>query len=349
MNQLRRLATAAVVSFLVSLATPNAHAVAIDWVTVGSPGNANDTTGYGAVNAEYRIMAFEFTNSQYVAFLNAVDPDGSNPNSIWNSSMDSGPRGGISQNLGAPTGSRYAVKSNMGNKPANYVGWWDAARVSNWLHNGAQTYGSTDASATAPQNTGAYSVGTATSGTAVPVNPGALFYLPTENQWYKAAFYNPTLNTGAGGYRLYANGFSAQPTAVTANGTGDGSAGGIGNFANYNAGADWNGQDGNVTTVGTNGGASYYGTFDQSGNVWEWNDLTGLVTGSTRGIRGADYFFPAFFMSSSYRDESGTSNENDNIGFRLAAAAVPEPSTYAMALAAIACGGFTRWRRRTRA
>ncbi|MFM8377918.1 MAG: PEP-CTERM sorting domain-containing protein [Planctomycetia bacterium] len=39
--------------------------------------------------------------------------------------------------------------------------------------------------------------------------------------------------------------------------------------------------------------------------------------------------------------------ENDGLGFRLAIpVAVPEPSTYAMALAGIACGGWSLWRRK---
>lgn len=45
------------------------------------------------------------------------------------------------------------------------------------------------------------------------------------------------------------------------------------NSANYDQYADWNGQNGNVTTVGGNGGYSYYGTFDQNGNVWEIIDF----------------------------------------------------------------------------
>jgi len=69
MNPLRRLATAALVALiLTSLAVPNAHAVIIDWVTVGDPGNAADTTGEpnpaGAVADSFQIMKFEFTNSQ---------------------------------------------------------------------------------------------------------------------------------------------------------------------------------------------------------------------------------------------------------------------------------------------
>ena len=58
------------------------------------------------------------------------------------------------------------------------------------------------------------------------------------------------------------------PTVATANATGDISNPGT-NVANYDLGADWNGQNGNVTTVGTAGAdsASFYGTFDQGGNV----------------------------------------------------------------------------------
>ena len=54
----------------------------IQWVTVGDPGNAPDTTTYGAVSTSFQIMKYEFTNQQYTNFLNAVDPQGTNPDSI---------------------------------------------------------------------------------------------------------------------------------------------------------------------------------------------------------------------------------------------------------------------------
>jgi len=342
-NSLCRLATAALVALLLtSLAVPNAHAtpISIDWVTVGDPNNAADTSpsGYGAVADTFRIMKFEFTNAHYTAFLNSVDPNGSNPNLIYNSSMGSDARGGIT-NTGTTNGSRYAVKSNMGDKPVNFVSWFDAARVANWLQNG-QGSSSTE--------TGAYTlVGGQTSGTAPAVNPGATFYIPTEDQWYKAAFYKGS-GTNAG-YWDYATQSDTAPTAVTANETGIGSAGSAGNFANYNRGADWNSLDGNVTTVGTNGGVSAYGAFDMSGNVWEWNDLTGAA-GSVRGLRGGSWDFNAFSLSSSLRFTIAPSNEGNFFGFRLASpVAVPEPSTYCMALAGLACGGVSMWRQRKRA
>ncbi|NBW17573.1 MAG: hypothetical protein EBR82_57315, partial [Caulobacteraceae bacterium] len=94
------------------------------------------------------------------------------------------------------------------------------------------------------------------------------------------------------------------------------------NSANYGLAADWNGQDGNVTTVGTNGGPSAYGTFDQSGNVYEWNDLTG-VAGSSRGLRGGSWLDYAFYVSSSSRYEFSPSGEYDFFGFRLASSLNP--------------------------
>jgi len=322
-----------------SAASASSAPITIDWVTVGDPGNAADTTGSpnpaGAVADAFQIMKFEWTNSQYVEFLNSVDPNGTNPNAIYNGNMRSRAEGGISYTSVNAAGSKYAAKTNMGDKPVNYVSWFDAARVANWLHNG-QGSGSTE--------TGAYTLNNATSGTAPAVNPGALYFLPTEDQWYKAAYYKGG-STNAG-YWDYATQSDTAPTAVTAGATGIGSAGSTGNFANYNKAADWNGQDGNVTTVGTNGGASAYGTFDMNGNVFEWNDLTGAA-GSSRGLRGGALNDDAGDMSSSGGSTLTTSTQNYNVGFRLASpVAVPEPSTWVMGLAGIACAGWGSYRRR---
>ena len=322
---------------LTSLVLPNAHAVTIDWVTVGDPGNAADTTTYGAVADAFQIMKFEFTNQQYADFLNSVDADGNNPNSVYNASMGSNARGGISFTSGAASGSKYAIRTNMGDKPVNFVSWFDAARVANWLQNG-QGSGSTE--------TGAYTlVGGQTSGTAPAANPGASYFLPTEDQWYKAAYYKGS-GTNAG-YWDYATQSDLAPTAVTADSTGIGSAGlsSTDNSANFNSAADWNSLNGNVTTVGSNGGASAYGAFDMSGNIFEWNDRTGAA-GSSRGLRGGGWYNLAFDLSSSARLTSG-SYEDNGVGFRLASPVpVPEPSTWVMGLAGIACGGWQMWRRR---
>jgi formylglycine-generating enzyme required for sulfatase activity len=251
-------------------------------------------------------------------------------------------RGGISFTSGAASGSKYAVKSNMGDKPVNYVSWFDAARVANWYQNGATSLSNTE--------DGAYTlVGGQTTGTAPARNNNATFYIPTQDQWYKAAYYKG--GSTSAGYWDYATRSDTFPTAVTADTTGIGSAGSTGNFANYHDDANWNDRGGNVTTVGTNGVSSAYGAFDMNGNITEWNDLTGLVAGERRGLRGGFWgSFSELSLRSSFNQDTPASDENDVYGFRLASpVAVPEPSTYAMALAGLACGGYSVLRRRKRA
>jgi hypothetical protein len=260
------ITTASLALVAACLTTSPAHAVTIDWVTVGDPGNAADTTTYGAVADSFRIMRFEFTNQQYTDFLNSVATT-DNYSLYVNFGMGNNARGGITRS-GSSGSYTYSVKANMGDKPVNYVSWFDAARVANWLMNGATSSSSTE--------TGAYTLNGQTFGTVPARNPGATFYIPTLDQWYKAAYYKGG-STNAG-YWDYATQSDTIPNAVTADSTGIGSAGGTGNYGNFQSDADWNNQNnGNVTTVGTNGGASAYGTFDQGGNVSEWNDLTGAA------------------------------------------------------------------------
>ena len=309
------------------------HAEPIQWVTVGDPGNTANTggRGLGSVATSFRLMTFEFTNQQYTDFLNSVAA--TDTYSLYNTNMESDSRGGISRS-GSPGSYSYAVLPNMGDKPVNYVSWYDAARVSNWLMNGATSSSSTE--------TGAYTLVGGVNVVGPPaVNPGATFYLPTETQWYKAAYYKGG-GTNAG-YWDYATQSNTAPTAVTAGATGIGSAGNIGNFANWDGAASWNNsQDGNVTTVGTNGKPSAYGAFDMNGNVVEWNDLVGEVTGSNRGVRGGAWISNTAFSLSSddtYQAELAW-GEGYAIGFRLASplsSSVPEidPSCFGSALALV--------------
>jgi formylglycine-generating enzyme required for sulfatase activity len=177
------------------------------------------------------------------------------------------------------------------------------------------------------------------------VNSGATFFIPTESQWYKAAYYKGG-STNAG-YWDYATQSDTAPTAVTSGSTGIGSAGSTGNFANFNLAAAWNSQNGNVTTVGTNGGPSAYGTFDMGGNLYEWNDLTGVASAS-RGARGSNWNISnAVFLGTSQRITFPVEGEDATRGFRLAA--VPEPSTWVMGAGGLACAAWGAFRRRKRA
>ncbi len=298
----------AAVSF--ALAAPIAHAVTIDMVTVGDPNNTADDTGYGAVADAYRIGKYEVTIQQYTDFLNAVAS--SDPYSLYNPLMGTDLNiAGISR-AGSDGSYEYSVINNFGvsgNRPITWVSWFDAARFANWMHNGQGT-GSTE--------TGAYTlVGGQTSGIAPARNPGAQIYIPTENEWYKAAYYKGS-GTNAG-YWDYATQSDTAPGNTI---------GSVANQANYYAGDYAVTQDEGYYTLQNyltdvdafSGSVSAYGTFDQSGNVFGWNDLDGLAaTGSFRGLRGGSWEnTDAFDLSSSFRLELSPSFEGNNVGFRLA-------------------------------
>jgi len=282
-----------------------AHAVSIDWVPIGNPGNAPDTASNclnsapdcGSVAYSYYISKYEITNAQYAEFLNAKAT--SDPLGLYNANMGSDSTdGGITQS-GSSGSYTYLVKAGFENKPVNYVSFYDALRFSNWLNND-QGSGDTE--------TGAYTLlgGTAepSNGMTVTRNPSATTFLTSENEWYKAAYNSP-----GGGYFAYPAG-SDSPTVCTAPTA-------TANSGNCNAAV------GAVTDVGAYpDSASPYGTFDQGGNVWEWNEAEDSV--SRRGIRGGNWNVPASSLAASFPYHGAPVGEGDYLGFRVASL-VPEP------------------------
>jgi len=314
----------------------SASAVTIDWVTVGNPDNDDDSTGFGGVADTYRISKYEVTNAQYADFLNAVAV--TDTNELYNTKMGSNARGGITQS-GSSGNFTYSVKTDMGNKPVNYVSFFDAMRFVNWLENGTPT----GAQGLGTTEDGTYTISDGLSETRAS---GASYFLPSEDEWYKAAYHQPN---SAGGdtddYWPYPTGSNTDPTAVQATSTGDGldpddgsTTPAVGNHANFDLGADWNSQDGNVTTVGTNGDPSYYGTFDQGGNLWEWNET---LIGSNRGLRGGSGGSDISELASSFQSSGefagGEGVDFFDVGFRVASPfsegpLVPEPESIAIGL-----------------
>ncbi len=148
---------------------------------------------------------------------------------------------------------------------------------------------------------------------------------PSENEWYKGAYYEPTGSS-------YFDYPTASNTAPIAEAPPGGS-----NSANY-----WPAV-GDLTDVGAYiSSDSPYGTFDQGGNVWEWNEA--LSSGWYRGVRGGafyDYFYSGLLLAS-YRGFTSPALEDFNFGFRVAT--VPEPSSGVLAI--VACGILLWWRKR---
>ena len=324
--------------------------VTIATVPVGNPGNAADTVipnpGYGKVDYNYRIGTYEVTNTEYTAFLNAVDAGGTNPNGIYNTSMGSDVRGGIT-NTG-PTGSKYAVKAGMGYMPVTYVSFWDACRFANWLHNGQ--------GAVSTEN-GAYTLTTdGITNNTITRNVHWKWAVASENEWYKGAYHQPVTQGGdADNYWLYPTATNVEPYSDQPPGSGAPDQTNTANFYKTNETAD--GYDDGYAVTGstsyvppqnylTNVGAytqsdSFYGTFDQGGNVWEWNEA--IIVGSSRGLRGGNWNIGSYYLAASYRSNGTPTNEVSLIGFRVAS--VPEPGSLILIVSG-AIVALILWRRR---
>jgi formylglycine-generating enzyme required for sulfatase activity len=187
-----------------------------NFVTVGDINNAADTggsIGKGSVSYLYSIGKYKVTNNEYKDFLNAIAVNDSY--GLYDPNMASANRGGINRS-GSNGSFSYSVKINYDNKPVNWVNWFNAARYCNWLHNGKPN-GIQDSSTT---EDGAYTLNGVTNGNAVARKAGAKYHIPTENEWYKAAYYKGG-GTSAG-YWKYATQSDEDPTCVSANIYGDG-------------------------------------------------------------------------------------------------------------------------------
>jgi formylglycine-generating enzyme required for sulfatase activity len=323
------------VIFFIILSTPCFASEFMAFVAVGDPGNApdplkcnDDTFNNGAVNYDYRIGECEVTCGQYAEFLNAVAA--SDPYYLYTTRMETEAIGGIirSGNSGSYT---YICKDDFASKPVCMVAWRSAARFINWMCNGRGS-GSTEH--------GAYD--TSTFGGEAPYytdqtshTPGAAYWIPSSDEWYKAAYYDPQKHgEGQPGYWFYATQHDNPPIA-------EGPPGGD-NSANYY------GPDGFavgapdfLTDVGAYDSTSYYGAYDMTGNLWEWTETwaTDSKLGKTwtRACLGgafhhqSDYYAPfaSAYSRNAYNPPYGPFN-NSKVGFRVAALPAPEPATLSM-------------------
>lgn len=322
LNKRMMVRTILIIVSVIPLSEVNAASVNYEMVAVANPGNVNDKTGFGAVAYNYAIGKYEVTIGQYAVFLNAVAKE-SDPYLLWNKSMKVANVQGIDR-TGSVGNYTYTVmvtsstNASSESMPITGVSWFNAARFANWMANGqpvgAESSGTTE--------NGAYALNGAINGEAVAkniLNPNTaaapVFYIPLENEWYKAAYYN-----GSGTYYTYATQSNNLPSNVVGSG--------MVNHSNYLADAG-NGYcvsqsqllsstQTYLTDVGLfTDSQSHYGTFDQTGNVWEWNDLDGKAS-KLRGLKGAAWTSTPPYMVSSYRLIAVPSSISVNVGFRLA-------------------------------
>ena len=289
----------AVVTVLVSGNVGSAamvRGIDISFVHIGNAGNVADTTimstdgtsGYGGVGYDYYIGMYEVTNAQWDEFTAAVGAP-PEPSLIH----------------GAPTWSDE--------QPANQVSWYAALQFCNYLTTGDKSQGVYQFNG----NNAAPGDFTGING-ATKTGASPAYWLPTEDEWYKAAYYKPD----GSGYSLYANGSDTMP--------------GVNEGWNYSGGSY-------VTPIGVGmGEVEQNGTYDIMGNVWEWNEA--MILGDYGAIRGSSYQDAGGRMASDYRYGTAYADAGYNhIGFRVSSN-VPEPSS----LLLLCLGGLALRRRRKR-
>lgn len=282
----------------------------IEMVPISNVGNVTDAGNtsvpgvYGAVPYDFRIGKYEVTWTQYAVFLNAVAA--TDPYGLYNSFMQTDSSVAGIQRTGVNGAYVYTVVGD-GNRPVTYVSWFDAARFCNWLHNGRAA----GAQSAATTEMGAYTLnGTTSGGLSIQRNPGAKFWIPSESEWYKAAYHDP--RTAAEGGPAGNDFYWLFPTRSEVIPTAEAPPGGV-NSVNINT------STGGPTAVGAyTSSPSYYGTYDQGGNAWEWNDR--VIYGTVRGLRGGSWNSNEDTMRSNFlSDDNVPDRENQVIGFRVAA------------------------------
>jgi formylglycine-generating enzyme required for sulfatase activity len=315
----------------------------LDFVTVGNPGNAADPfTGsqYGSVPYTYQMGKYDVTVGQYTAFLNAVAK--TDTYGLYNiNKMPIGATSGYYPTIGiTQSGSSgsysYSVTgsySQAANCPAFAVSWGDAARFCNWLQNGQLTSGVENASTT---ENGAYTLNGAITNEAlmsVNRNAGAKYFIPSENEWYKAAYYDPNKAGGAGYWRYPTKSDGMPINTLSSTGT---------NNANFDI--SFMGGFTDPTNILTPVGAfaaspGPYDTFDMGGDINQWNEA--VASSTSRRLRGGGWYtYPSSVEADERDGMNGAGNCNYLVGFRVAS--VPEPGSLVM-LAVIALGGLLCW------
>ena len=210
---------------------------------------------------------------------------------------------GLSASWASISFGRRALRDlpSKANNPVNFVSWLVAIRFVKWLHNcrptGPQGPGTTES--------GAYAI----DGDTAVRSANALYFLPTDAEWARAAYHDPA------GDWLYPTRSNTAPTPATVGSSGDVSNDSP-NVANYRNGARWNQQNGNVTTTGSCGprSTSFYGTYDQGGNIREWTET---VSGDSRTVRGGGWHDNEEELRSSTSRTASPTTERNDIGFRI--------------------------------
>ena len=279
-----------------------ANQFSIDFVTIGNPGNAADTTGSpnpaGSVAYTYNIGKYEVSRDM-ITKANAAG------------------------NLGITLYDMTYYDGNGLNRPANGISWNEAARFVNYL-NTSKGY----QAAYLFDGSGNFQLWSSVraSGNNLFRHKDAYYFLPSMDEWYKAAFGSPT-----GNWYDYATGSDAEILAVSS-GTEPGTVVYTTHDKNWNVLFAPNGP----SDIANAGGLSPYGTMAQQGNVNEWlesafDGSNNLATEDRVTLGGAWNNFVEIINSSSRWYLPPQNDSTNDTGFRVAM--IPEPSSLSLLLA----------------
>ncbi len=292
--KLGRSATATLTAAAVPADTfgTGSNAFSIAFVDVGNAGNPADAASrdqLGAVPYVYRISTYEISQEQ-IALATA---------------------GGLQGVTAGAWG---------GSQPAAFMKWYEMAAFVNWLNT---------STGNVPAYNLAYKGGSDNSSWVMSLwssedawqnggqnlyrNKNAYYFLPSDDEWFKAAYQK---NDGVtGNYWTYPTGSDSVPTPV-ASGTAAGSAVFAQSLTAFPA------------PVKQSGGLSAYGTMGQGGNVWEWLETSASGSNSIpsedRVMWGGSSEDQSQVLQSKNTSpfNANPAFENIYVGFRVASAEV---------------------------
>ena len=321
-------------SSIAAITETNFSPLQIPAVFIGDPENQGDGwiggRDLGAVAAPFYLGKYEITAGEFCSFLNAVAPK-TDTHGLYHPGMS------FDTNVACLTCTfladgtySYSPISERENIPVTYVSLYTAERYCNWLRNGCPSPANGDDETTLKASTesGAYAFSKEGNREISTFNPGGtnteglLYYIPTETEWVKAAYYKG--NGSNAGYWKYPTQHDIAPD----DGQGDPS-----NQANYRTMAtDWEPRQRDPVLTDADHfdqTFSFYGCRDMGGNAAEWTTSFGewssYSDNSTNAIvRGGSWeseystFYDNDLMRTSPSECYHPLITTNTIGFRIA-------------------------------
>jgi len=308
----------------------------IESVPILDPNNKADReTGLGAVKDPFCMGKYKITAQQYIEFLNAVAKK-KDPYELFDERMEHDPAVSCIKRVIDNKGLfSYQAISGREDFPITYVDLFCCLRFCNWLSHGSPS----DAEGSEITETGAYTIeitGSDHEEVTIEASAGSSYFLPTEDQWYKAAYYHhhpekiisydpesPIPSVQDSDSFLYWN-YPTQTMSEPWNGLGSSSE-----AANYCRKNQWwyskytTGGEPFLTPVGFfKNTPGPYGTFDMGGDVSEWtyslNDIERSSGISKCFVRGGSWASGAGELHRSKHTPLEITTRNNTTGFRIA-------------------------------